>query len=62
MSPPHRGHDVLVQVRGDPGPGDRALVHADVEAVRATGGSHRAHRAVGSAPQPPTVSASSSSV
>ena len=35
VSPPHRGHDVLVQVGGDAGAGDRALVHPDVEPVRA---------------------------
>ena len=32
-SPGPARHHVLVQVRGDPGAGDRALVHPDVEAV-----------------------------
>ncbi len=34
VSPPQRGHDVLVQVRGDARARHRALVHPDVEAVR----------------------------
>jgi len=29
------GHDMLMQMRGNPGTGERALVHADVESVRA---------------------------
>ena len=45
VSPPQRGHDVLVQVRRDPGAGDRALVHADVEAraapIAARSAAHR---------------------
>src|SRR5918912_2488391 len=42
-------HGVLVQVVGDPGAGDRALVHPDVEAVRP---GHRAHHPHGRLGEP----------
>ncbi len=40
-------HDVLVQVRRDSRARDRALVHADVEAVRAGGGAQGRHGLLG---------------
>ena len=46
-SPRPARHDVLVQVRRDAGAGDRALVHADVEAVRAATRADHAHRPLG---------------